>query len=588
MEIVSLKISGFDRYSPEYTIQFKDQLGFRKGGEISGQDAFYLFRIITGIIFGLTAEEKKKYRSSDGSSNVFTGMVTLELENQSLLIERDFETDIIACIYVGQDNSKPLFHGKDNPDSEQKRPFMDVISKFFFITNRDNLEKICAASYNPDKDSFNKLLYLLNIIITCKFKFNSAKNLLNDAGQLDIFHQRSITRLSLLESKMAKKEAIEYLIQLKRTADQFEGDIQTLNTIINNYQEKLPAYGTEYAHLQKKYPHLANMNPIQFRDEVLFWKNLREIKFVSEDNLYQIRQRINDIEDMFKNELAVYKNTQPGFEKAAEHYQYLHKELAEKKQKLSDTRAHVTKLENLLIDYKKTKRILLITLTPIVFIITLLIFGLYWIMVIPVSLMVAAIVFSVYGHRNFKIRSQIFRIEEETHVLQKVIRDIEIEMKKMSINNTLLDDIDLLDSHVDRYKKYINITSELRLLEKEEVRLRKLLESRPYKEKIPEFIDKYAAVIDVDRDDIEEYMERIVIEHEHSIKSGSQNTISSNNQDDIHLMLKNYRTIQVELKKMYSRIIDNIHIDHDESNLNEMLEKISTEIKTQILETNLN
>jgi len=588
MEIVSVQISGFNKFSVNSVIQFKDQLGFRKGGEITGDNAVYLFKIITGIIFGLNQEERNKYRSTAGDSKVYTGIVTIDLDTQSLLIERDFETDFIACMYVNHDTSKPLFHGKDNPDSAETRTYLQAVSKVFPITNRKILEQVCLASFNPKNDSFNKLLYVLNLLIISHFKFHAAELLLNDAGQLDIFHNQPLKRMRALEIKMAKKEAVEHLIKLQRMADKFAVDIEFLDTMVNNYQKQAPTFSTEYAAIQQKFSHLSYMHPLQFRDEVLFWKNLREIKFVSEDNLYQIRQRINDINDMFKNDLAVYKNIQPGFEKAATQYKELHHEFHEKNQLLTESRNEINKLENMLVEYKKTKRILSFTLPIIVFIISVLIFGSYWLMVVPQSLLMVAIVFSIYGHRNFKIRSQIFRIEEDTHRMQKTIRDIEIEMKKMSISNRIFDNMDLLDSHVDRYIKYTNMNSELKLLEKEDVRLKKLLESQPYTKKIPEFIEKYAAVIDIDQDNLEDYIERIVREHEDSIKFSNQPAYTTSKLTELDYLSDRYNQLLKNLKQMYAKIIDHIHIEKDESDLGGILEKISSEIKTQILETNLN
>ncbi len=588
MEIVSLQVSGFNNFPANTVIQFKDQLGFRKGGEISGDEAVYLFKILTGVIFGLTQEEKEKYRSTLDDSKVYTGIVTIDLDSQSLLIERDFGTDIIACMFVSQDANKPLFHGKDNPDSNQSRPYLDAVSKIFPIIHKNTLEKVCLASFNHESDSFIKLLYILNLLITSHFKFYSAESLLNDASQLDIFHSQPIKHMSALENKLAKKEAIEHLIKLQRTADQFESDIEFLDTMTTNYQQQAPTFNTEYAVIQQKFEHLSSMHPIQFRDEVLFWKNLREIKFVSEDNLYQIRQRINDINEMFEHDLAIYKEVQPGFENLVIRYKELYTEVNQKKQILTESKTEINRLEKLLEDYKKTKRVLSFTLPVLIFIISVLIFGWYWLMIIPQSLLMVGLVFSIYGHRNFKIRSQIFRIEEDTHRMQKAIRDLEVEMTKISISNRLFTNIDLIDSHVDRYRKYTNLCSELKLLEKEDVRLKKLLESQPYTKKIPEFIEKYAAVVDIDRDDLEEYIERIVKQHEDSIKFSKQPTYTEVKISELDHLSTRYNQISSQLKKMYTKIMDRIHIEKHESNLGEILEKISTEIKTQILESNLN
>ena len=112
MQITSLNISGFKYFDIDTQINFKENRSHLLTGRDSDQK-YYIFEAILGVLFGLASEEKINFRDLDGTTHTFTGMLTLDLSDRTMLIERDFETDFVACLLSSKKEVKPFYQGKD-------------------------------------------------------------------------------------------------------------------------------------------------------------------------------------------------------------------------------------------------------------------------------------------------------------------------------------------------------------------------------------------------------------------------------------------------------------------------------------------
>ena len=107
MQITSLNLSGFKYFDLDTQINFKDNNNQLLSNSESEQK-YYLFEVILGVLFGLPSEEKINFRDLDGTVHTFTGMLTIEFSDRTMLIERDFETDFVACLLSSQKEVKPF------------------------------------------------------------------------------------------------------------------------------------------------------------------------------------------------------------------------------------------------------------------------------------------------------------------------------------------------------------------------------------------------------------------------------------------------------------------------------------------------
>ena len=136
MQISSLNLSGFKYFDLDTQINFKDKNSQLLSNSDSEQK-YYLFEVILVVLFGLTSEEKINFRDLDGTVHTFTGMLTIEFADRTMLIERDFETDFVACLISSKKEVKPFYQGKDIILNGAPRPYIKMLNEFFSITEKD-------------------------------------------------------------------------------------------------------------------------------------------------------------------------------------------------------------------------------------------------------------------------------------------------------------------------------------------------------------------------------------------------------------------------------------------------------------------
>lgn len=193
MEVVNLEISGFRQYETHTTFDFKNkEKDFIFDADKSAK--LFLLDSILGIIFGFDADEKEKFRGDDRINKTFTGVVTLELDARTMMIERDFETNFVACILSDVKTTRSVFQGKDFVGNGYSRPYLQMLKSIFPITDKDIIREICIDDEDKVSDSFKNLLNVLYIIFTPQFKFSSTKFLLNENRRiLNEYKNYSIT-----------------------------------------------------------------------------------------------------------------------------------------------------------------------------------------------------------------------------------------------------------------------------------------------------------------------------------------------------------------------------------------------------------
>ena len=182
------------------------------------------------------------------------------------------------------------------------------------------------------------------------------------------------------------------------------------------------------------------------------------------------------------------------------------------------------------------------------------------------------------SHSTHKTKNRIYHYREETHILEKRIREAEKECSFLLKKSHLFKNEEFIDSHLQRYKKCRQYQRELRLIEREEKKLTEAETSGAYTEQINRYEKNYGSVININRRDLEAYLDGFVTRKEEVEKSKldieSFPAISElQNLCDIHR-----RSIK-ELRSARKKMTQTLKIENGTTNLSEILDKLDRKIK---------
>jgi len=177
MQVTSLTLSGFKYFDVNTQINFKEKNNHLLSNKDSDQK-YYLFEAILGVLYGLTSEEKINFRDLDSSVQTFTGMLTVEFSNRTMLIERDFETDFVACLISTPKAVRPFYQGKDFILNSTPRPYLKVLEEFLSVIEKDIILELCYDADANDPQNLYGLLNTLYILLAPQLKIKDAMALI--------------------------------------------------------------------------------------------------------------------------------------------------------------------------------------------------------------------------------------------------------------------------------------------------------------------------------------------------------------------------------------------------------------------------
>lgn len=581
MELVSLQISGFRYYDINTQLNFKDEhdnLIF----ETDGDKKRFLFEAILGVLFGFTAKEKSFFRGDTETVKIFTGMLTLELDERTMIIERDFETDFVACILADPQNVKPIFQGKDYVDSGFERPYLHMLKSIFPIIDKNLFLEIGYEGSKNNRTNLSDLLNTLNLLLTPNFKITSIRKKSLEWAEIIRSKGKSPLEIEsvedLLESLEYKKKLIRQVKEIDQSIKMLNRDCDKFTLLTEKIKGRLTSSQSNEIMLNEKYPHLIHTNPLQLRADVLLWKSLRKIERKNRIEINTIREKKKKILDKIGADFADYKTLPESFNKELEHFKTLLKNTEMRKKTLAGYREEVEDIEKEVERKKNNKRLQLILLPPAIFLLSLFVFNFNWILIIPESLLVILIILLFYSHRNQKLKSHTVSIEEETHIIQKKIHDAEQEIKELKNKFPVLEDLENLNVHSMRIKKYNQLLLELKRLQKEEKRLLDIRKSESYSKKLPEYEKKYGHLINIDRPDLETYLDNFV-EMRNQQSSNEQIGASYPAIAEIEELNLKYGKLSQDLTKLRTRMLRKLNITNGKIDIDDLLDKVTRKIK---------
>jgi len=581
MNIISLNLSGFKNFGLNTQLNFKDKndnLIF----DAESEQKYFIFEAILGVLYGCTNEDKKRFRDLE-NSKVFTGMITLDFADRTMLIERDFETDFVACLLSSSKKVKPFFQGKDFVQNGAKRPYLQMLRSVFPITDKNLILEICYDSKSSEPKNLSDLLDSLYLLLSPQIKISEVRSLIQNGK----FSQNNF---SVPEIDAPLKDQIDYLkwkklflidlLKVDNRMDEIEQDIERLQILLQSIQNKDLKKDSAYTELKKNYPKIYDQNALQLRADVLLWKSLKENKIHREVKLENVSARIKKIQRVIHSDFSNYQEIPGTFENDIEKYQNLKSELADKKNNIEEFHQKLMFKESQLKLKQKRKWFVLFLLPVIVFFLSYLAFGPFWLFIVPETLIVIFAILLYFGHLNENIRADIFHINEEHRMTEFRMKEIDNEIKSILDSNPLFKDEEYLVIHVDRFKKFSDYQNELRDLKQVQASLYEILQSEQYTKQIMDYEEKYSHLININREDLEEYLDNFVDAQEkiNDLRSGNSTYPGV---EEISILKRKYLISYNELKSTKEKVMKKLSIDN---NIDMSLDKVSRKIKNLELE----
>ncbi len=575
MRIESLQISGFKGYEQTTTINFFDEhsnLIF----DTEGEERIFIFKAILGIIFGFSPDEKKHFRGDVALNQTFTGLVTLVLDQKTVLIERDFETDIIACLLSDNSSSRPIFQGKDIVENGYSRPYLEMLRSIFPIVDKSlYLEILQEEIY--EGSSLSNLLHSLYLLLSPRFNLNKVRHLISKSEAYITTIDTSRLDSKNLEQLNQFRECLVFLKSVAHFRQQLKSDLDKFNQLLRKIRQRDIHKDAILSQIEESFKELYGHNPILLRAEILLWKSLAQMKEQNEAELKKVRQRKDEIEHILQIDLAEYNQLPDFIDKEIKKYQD-NKEKIKKTQKKTEILDTEIKLNEVKYNTWKTVKLFFLGfVTPISFILSYIAFN-SWFLIIPEAFFFFLIFLFLFGHYHSKIRERLLNLQEERDIFQKRINDTLREQKVLQQKWYFLKDEKSFHIHEERLNKFKALKTELRHLKQQEDRIRQNLGQPSLTRQLQTFKQKYGGLVDINRPDLEDYLDKFV-RLKSELSSIETSEVEPPVIQEIQKIIKDYRDAIHQLKHIEEELSERLHLHQYNLTVDKILEAITRRIK---------
>jgi len=586
MEIISLELCGFKNYEVKTHFNFKDQhnnLIF----DMNGRTNSFFFEAILGTIFGFNSEEKVKFHGDPTLNKTFTSMITLSLDQRTMIIERDFETDYVACLLSDTKTTRSIFQGKDFAENSFSRPYLQMLRSIFPIIDKELFVEICYDLATRDKHNFSDLLDILYSLLTPQFKFSNVKYLISEGNlneQECLKAQKDADRLNKIQ---CLQKAVQHIIKIKKNEDELQSDINKLEVLIEGLKSRYNLSQRSENLIAQDFPTLVPFNSLQLRADVLIWKSLLGVKEKNEEKLRSYALRTEHLENILKHDLYEYTKLPNTFNKDAQRFKERSLQLSYSKNAYKDYETQIEEMKETINKGKLFRLGALFIVPLILFALSYMVLGPLWIFIVPETIISFFIILVFSGHASHKKRNRIYRYTEETHILEKRIRDTQEEINLLIKKSHLFKEPQYIDSHLQRHKKYQQYQRELRVIKRDEMKLKELMTSDVYEGQIKRYEEKYGSAVDINRRDLEEYLDKYISAKQELDKRKQNIEFYPAISELQKLCDAHYQGIK-ELKDARQHMTKILKIENGSTDLSDILDKLDRKIKNFKLQQNIN
>ncbi len=583
MRIQSLQLSGFKGFDQNTTINFLDQQQ-NQVFEVEGEERQFFIYAILGIIFGLSAEEKLAFRGDPKVNQTFTGLVSLVIDQKVLLIERDFETDVIACLLTDPNSSRPIFQGKDIVDNGFSRPYLDMLRSIFPIVDKSLYLEILNDEIAEGKP-FGELLNSLYLLFSPSFNLNKVRSLLS---QVEVISNEILPGKFDTNDVQQLKRFKEFLLILQKVntmRNELIENLNKLNQLAHKIKQKYQRKDQVHQELENTFSKIKDQNPILFRAEVLLWKSLEQLKKQNEAELKEIENRLETIEQTLKIDLSEYDQLPAEAERDIKTYHENLKKIEKLSERIKKIQMEIKLNEVKFKTWKNVKIFFIGVVTPLAFVLSYLAFN-SWLMIIPEAFFFSLIFLFLFGHYHSKIREKLLNLQEDQDILVKKLNDLKKEQHQLQTRWYFLKDEKNFQLHKERLLKYKELKSNYRKLKQKAEQLKENLSQPSFNEQLKNFRLKYQHLIDINRPDLESYLDQFVAVKS-ELNAMQMKTPEPPVVKELQKIIGEYRQAVHQLKKAYETISDRLNIHQYNMPLEQIIDAVDRRIKNIGLKTGI-
>jgi len=506
MEIQFLHLAGF-KHHPQATdvhLSSDDSIILNSAGD----ELHYYFQVILGIIFGLDEIEKQEYRDIN-NVQIYTGLIHIKLDDRILVIERDFETDILACMLLVEGTSQVIFHDRDFIDNGKQRSYIKFLRRYLTITDKNLISALCndiTQTADPDLQTMLSYFYALSApkiqIQNYKEAIGEYTNLLQskpskkskDIGKQIVYfeNQKQKIRCTVKAEKQLEqiKKTMEVWSQVQSLVTEKRNEYQQLNEILN-----------------QKFPLLRRFEGEQLRKEVIIWKELIQQKSEYDNTFSKIQSRIDAIEKNLNKDLLAYRSLPATFESDIQQFEEKSVQRKKNQATLNEIKSNADSLEKKFQKRKKSNRIISAVLPVILGFIAFFIVQLSPLLSVAVTLVSAGLMIGWAFYEATKLKSELWILSFEQSKLKDENNTLDQWMQQMRSKALLVEDYEKKDIHIRHHRNYRELKRQLDNLKAERESFSESWKHHDGFEKINEFNQKYGKLIDLKRADLNKYLE---------------------------------------------------------------------------------
>jgi len=570
MIIQSISLTGFNADTKLINAQNSSSMV-----SLAGEQKNYFFESILAILFGMTEPEMEKFRNQTGVVKTFTGRLTLKFDTFSLYIERDFFTNIIAVLSESEKGMKSVYQGKDVPGHADHNAYQELLESVFTITDKATLRRLCREPLASKNALLGDVLEIFYIYMRPKYAIayleriiQRSKNTLKNYKDIppnskDTLHLH--TKLNLLKN----------LRLLSKGQNQIARDLESMGGIKQETSEN-----SATVLIKQKYPSLCHLDADTVtRDIELYTKFQSQYKQIRE-TINKLLNRKKALTGMLNEKYIAYTNLPDTFEEDFHTYQELTLDLADERNAYDRFNLRIRDKQDEINRIKKARMITLVSL-PVVFILTLIalpdyMFGLVTGGAATVGGVALFFKFMLdarkremefFHEKQFRIRSRIKEIDEQIYALRE--------------KSFLLDDLRLIDTHIDNFHECKKIQAQIKELDKELRRFQNAGARIPSDE-IDRIENTYRDKLDLSRPDLLAYVKQFAKLQKQARQQGGPK-----GPDPIAQVKENYSRLLIQIEETRQQIIARVHPPEENNALENTIKSLERFIRHTQLE-NLN
>ena len=452
----------------------------------------FLFKSLLAIIYGLNEYEKTAFK--DPEAIVFTGRTNFKFDDYILHIERDFETGIIAVLSEGKDKRTPVFQGKDIDLENKDRPYIHILESFFSINDKSFLFEVCKENLDSDKSTLGELLDLLYLFLRPKFKLAAIRKLIDSCNNV-ITNSASLNNGNKftydINQSTAKLQLLKNAKKIEQSRVSLKTDISRFKSYLENLSLAPPRANGMDDNLKQMFPLIYHWDSGKVKDEIHYLEGLQQKQNEIHKQMQELNNKKTECDLLLNRKLLIYANLQDTFVEDFQQYQQLSLDLAHVKNENDKLDTHIGTLQAELNRKKKNEGITYSIVLGVILIAGLVTFPTHILEIIGIMAVAAVLGFLIFR----KIKQNIRYIFEKTMLKQslvkKKIKTIEDRIVALRDQSYLMDDLEYIDTHIKRFKKYTQVKENLQLLRYRKLTLQKKLEAEKYNITLPELERKY-------------------------------------------------------------------------------------------------